>query len=155
MNRYLELEGEATISEEHPAVEAVFKWIKTDYLTGREKPISNEEMVSLMTVIGGISSMELSKVSAQSPNEEEEEKFVDIVITKTSGKLGVLWWINIYMELVEEDPMSEDHPLVNAVFKWVEEQYANGCDDLISDEEMLMQVAGHLEQEEEIWLKGI
>ena len=40
--------------------------------------------------------------------------------------------------------MSKDHPTVEAVFNWVEAQYAAGRDEPISDEEILMQVMTHL-----------
>jgi hypothetical protein len=40
------------------------------------------------------------------------EVLVDIVITKNAGKLGVLYWINHYLELEGKESVSEDHPAV-------------------------------------------
>jgi excisionase family DNA binding protein len=65
---------------------------------------------------------------------------IDAMVTKTSGKLGVLWWVNHYLELKGETPLSEDHPALEAILEWIETQYAAGRDEPISDEEMSCQV---------------
>ncbi|MFC1718506.1 hypothetical protein ACFL6S_32925 [Candidatus Poribacteria bacterium] len=70
----------------------------------------------------------------------DEREAIDVVVTRTSGKLGVLWWINRYLELEGKTAVGEDHPAVEAVFRWVDAQYSEGRDDPISDEEMRTQV---------------
>jgi hypothetical protein len=144
INWYLKMGNESSINEEHPAVEAIFNWVRAQYAQGREEPISNEEMFSMVTVIRSVPGLEMG---AQSPEEEEEDELIDVVITKNAGKLGVLYWINRYLELTGEEALSEDQPAVEAIFKWVETEYAQGRDEPISDEEMLLQVMTHLKQE--------
>lgn len=141
INWYLEMENEVAISEEHPAVEAIFKWVRAQYAQGREKPISDEEMFSMVTLIRSVPGLGMGY---QSTEEDEEDELIDVVITKNAGRLGVLYWINRYLELTGEEAVSEDHPAVEAIFKWVEAEYARGRDDPISDEEMLIQVMTHL-----------
>lgn len=75
------------------------------------------------------------------PDAEEEGKLVDVTITKTSGKSGVLHWINQYLKLIYENAVSEDHPVVDALFKWVETQYVAGREESISEEEMFTQMS--------------
>ncbi|MCZ6678782.1 MAG: hypothetical protein O7E52_16230 [Candidatus Poribacteria bacterium] len=65
---------------------------------------------------------------------------IDIMITKTSGQLGILSWINHYLKLKGGESINEDHPAVEAIVKWVEAQYAAGRDAPISNEEMSAQV---------------
>lgn len=72
---------------------------------------------------------------------------IDVAVTKTAGKLGVLWWMNRYLELEGMTPVGEDNPAVEAIHRWVEAEYAAGRDDPIADEEMLMQIITHLKSE--------
>jgi len=151
INWYLEVGDETVISEDYPVVEALFKWVRAQYAQGREKPISDEEMISMVTIIRSIPGLE---VGTTSPEEEEADNLVDVVITKNAGKLGVWYWINQYLELTDEKPVSEEHPAVGAIFRWVAAEYAKsngrlrltaqGRDEPISDEEMLIQVMTHL-----------
>ena len=48
------------------------------------------------------------------------------------------------MKLEGETPLDEDHPAVEAIWKWIEAEYAAGQGDAISDEEMLTLVMTHL-----------
>ena len=143
INWYLEMGDEAAIDEEHPGVEAILKWVSAQYAQGRKHTISDEEMLSMVTIIRSIPGLALG---AQSPEKEEEDDLVDVVITQNAGKLGVLYWINSYLELTGEKPIGEEHPAVEAIFKWVETEYAQGRDEPVSDEEMLMQVMTHLQE---------
>ena len=72
-----------------------------------------------------------------------------MVITKTSGKLGILYWVNSYLKVKGKDDVSEEHPAVEAIHKWVESQYEDDRDDPIADEEMLLQVMKHFGEEVE------
>ena len=141
INWYLEMGDEVTIDEDHPVVEALLKWVRAQYAQGRKYTISDEEMLSMVTIIRSIPGF---GIGIQSTAKEEEDDLVDVVITKNAGKLGVLYWINQYLELTGEEPVSEEHPAVEAIFKWVETEYAQGRDEPISDEEILMQVMTHL-----------
>ena len=143
LNQYLSLENEETIRKDHPAADAIFKWVKAQYVTGRTARISDGEMLSLVMMVRSIPGLEIGSVDAL-PSEDEDDELIDVVITKTSGKLGVLWWVNRYQELADEDPVSEDDPAIEAIYKWVEKAYADGREQPISDEEMLMHVTTHL-----------
>ena len=141
INWYLETGDEAAIDEDHPVVEAILKWVRAQYAQGRKYNISDEEMLSMVTIIRSIPGLALG---ARSAEKEEADDLVDVVITQNAGKLGVLYWINQYLELTGEKPVSDEHPAVEAIFKWVETEYAQGRDEPISDDEMLMQVMTHL-----------
>ena len=94
-----------------------------------------------------VSGLKEYEVDDQSIEREEKGKPVNIMITKNAGKLGVLCWINCYLELNGKETVSKDHPAVETIFNWIELQYAAGRDEPISDEEMLMQVMTHLKPE--------
>ena len=98
-------------------------------------------------VILSVSGLEKDEMDDQLVEREEKGKPVNIIITQNAGKLGVLCWINCYLELNGKKTVSEDHPAVETIFKWVEAQYAAGRDEPISDEEMSMQVITHLKPE--------
>ncbi len=74
----------------------------------------------------------------------ENTHATDVTITRTAGRLGVLWWMNRFLELNDEKPVGENHPVVDAIFQWVTAQYDNDRIDAISDDEMLVQVMRHL-----------
>ena len=66
-----------------------------------------------------------STVSPASINKEKSQKSpkskgnggksIDITVTQTSGKLGVLMWLNAYLELEGKEPVSENHAAVEAI----------------------------------------
>ena len=74
-------------------------------------------------------------------------ELVDIIITRTSGKYGVLLWVNAYQERKGQTPVGENHPAVEEIYRWVEVQYAGDREEAISEEEMLAQVKIHLNGE--------
>lgn len=74
-------------------------------------------------------------------------KAIDIAVARVGGRFGVWAWMNSFFELEGKPPVSEDHPTIDAVWRWVEAQYAGGRDDPISDVEMLMQVTKVLDIE--------
>ena len=141
INRYLEVGREAAISEHHPAVGAVLQWLETRCADGRQDAVPDDEMFLLVTMIRSLPGMgmgEVKNLSLEADN--DEDKLVDVVITKTSGRVNLHWWLEQYLELVGEVPVDEAHPAVDAIFAWVEAQYAAGRANVISDGEMLMQV---------------
>ncbi|MCZ6678785.1 MAG: hypothetical protein O7E52_16245, partial [Candidatus Poribacteria bacterium] len=85
-------------------------------------------------VIRDISVADGHKVSKGQPQS------IDVVVTKASGTLGILSWINSYLALQNEAPVNDDHPAVEAIHRWVEAEYESGRNDPISDDEMLLQV---------------
>jgi len=144
INHYLEQGDEEAVSEDHPAVEVAFQWVEAQYAQGREGAISNEEILSMVMILRSIPGLEMGNLPLLE-DEEDETELVDVMITKNAGKLGVLYWINRYLELKEEEPIDENHPAVESLFKWVEAEYATGREGHISDEEMLTQLTTRLE----------
>lgn len=95
-------------------------------------------------VISSVDGMEMDKAGKRPQEKGDEPELVDIIITRTSGKYGVLLWINAYLEKVGQTPIDEAHPAVEKIHRWVEAQYAGDREDTISEAEMLAQVKIHL-----------
>ena len=98
-------------------------------------------------VISSVEGMEVDKVDKRPQGKGDEPEWVDIIITRTSGKYGVLLWINAYLEKVGQTPIDEAHPAVEKIHRWVESQYAGDREETISEAEMLTQVKIHLNGE--------
>ena len=95
-----------------------------------------------------ISSVAGIEAEDKPPQEKEHKKeLVDIIITRTSGKYGVLLWVNAYLEGEDQTLVDEDHPAIEKMHQWVEAQYAGDREEAISEEEMLAQVKIHLNGE--------
>ncbi len=95
-------------------------------------------------VISSVSGLEVGRKGKKFPREKEDKaELVDIIITKTSGKYGVLLWINTYLEQAGQTPVNEEHPAIEEIHRWVEAQYAAGREEAISEDEMLVQVRTH------------
>lgn len=60
-----------------------------------------------------------------------------VAVSNTSGLAGVAHWMNTYFGLKEERAMDKNHPLVEKVKKWVDEQYESGRVTMITDDELL------------------
>ena len=98
-------------------------------------------------VISNISGLEV-EVEGKLPQEKEDKgELVDIIITRTSGKYGVLLWVNAYLEGEGQTPVDENHPAIEEIHRWVEAQYTGDREEAISEEEMLAQVKIHLNGE--------
>ena len=98
-------------------------------------------------VISNVAGMEVDKEGKPPQKKGDKEELIDIIITRTSGKYGVLLWVNAYMEREGQTPVNEDHPAIEEMHRWVEAQYAGGWEDAISEKEMLAQVKIHLNGE--------
>lgn len=59
-----------------------------------------------------------------------------IAISNTSGLAGIAHWINNHFHLLPDELMDKRHPVVEAVKKWVDEQYDNGRVTVITDGEL-------------------
>ena len=95
-------------------------------------------------VISSVSGMEVEGEGKLPQEKGGKAELVDIIITRTSGKYGVLLWVNAYMEREGQTSVNEDHPAIEEIHRWVEAQYAGGREEAISEEEMLAQVRTHL-----------
>ena len=96
-------------------------------------------------VISNVSGLE---VEGKLPQEKgNKEELVDIIITRASGKYGVLLWVNAYLEGAGQTSVDEDHPAIEEIYRWVEAQYTRDREETISEAEMLAQVKTHLNGE--------
>jgi isopropylmalate/homocitrate/citramalate synthase len=68
----------------------------------------------------------------------------DVRITDKSGRAGVAHWINLNLELSEEQRIGKDHPGVAEMVARIAEQYDNGRVAIMSPEELLEMAAEHL-----------
>ncbi len=98
-------------------------------------------------VISSVSGMEVDKGDEQPLRKKDKVELVDIIITRTSGKYGVLLWVNAYLEKVGQATVDADHPAIEKIHQWVEAQYAGDREEAISEEEILAQVKAHLNGE--------
>ena len=63
-----------------------------------------------------------------------------VQISKTSGAAGIAYWINGHYRLQDDDKISKTDPLVLSLKKWVDDQYENGRQTIITDHEMEEQI---------------
>jgi isopropylmalate/homocitrate/citramalate synthase len=59
-----------------------------------------------------------------------------VMITKTSGLAGIAYWINENYGLKDEKAIDKRDPLVLAIKSWVDAEYENGRQTMISDNEV-------------------
>ena len=144
ISMYLEAAGGRALTDKHPAFEVAWRWIEAQYTQGRKDAISAKEMSFLMVIIGRMLDAEEVEIDNQPPEETPESEGIDVTITQTSGKLGVLWWLNCYLAMKGRSTIDEAHPAVEAIFRWVESEYAAGRAEEISNAEMLTQATTHL-----------
>ncbi len=69
----------------------------------------------------------------------------DVAVTKNAGALGVLLWINSYLERHGMEPVTAENPVARDVMEWVDREYRAGRDDPITDDELETQAALLLE----------
>lgn len=65
------------------------------------------------------------------------DNLTDIAITQSSGKIGIAYWLNGFLDLGDSERIAEDHPAIGQIEAWVDAQYANGRMQPITDEEIL------------------
>ena len=95
-------------------------------------------------VISSVDGMEVDKDGKRPQEKRDKAELVDVIITRTSGKYGVLLWVNAYLEGKGQTPVDEDHPAIEEIHRWVETQYVGDREEAISEAEMLTQVRTHL-----------
>ncbi len=59
-----------------------------------------------------------------------------VSISNTSGIAGIAYWINIYYSLPVDKQVDKNHPLVIKIKEWVDKEYAEGRESVISDSEL-------------------
>ena len=62
-------------------------------------------------------------------------------VSNTSGLAGIAHWINTYFKLKEEKQLDKTSPVVVEIKKWVDKQYDEGRVTVITDSELIEQIA--------------
>ena len=80
----------------------------------------------------------------------DTEKFLNrpvlVAVSNTSGLAGIAHWINTYYRLKGDSAIDKSHPLVAKIKEWVDRQYDEGRITVITDSELLEQIALHHEE---------
>ena len=63
-----------------------------------------------------------------------------VQISKTSGAAGIAYWINGHYRLKGDDKIGKNDPLVLSLKKWVDDQYEDGRQTMITDQELEEQI---------------
>jgi len=66
-----------------------------------------------------------------------KDDMTDIAITQSSGNAGIAYCVNSFLDLDDSECISEDHLVIGKIKDWVDEQYANGRTQTITDEEIM------------------
>ncbi len=67
-----------------------------------------------------------------------------VSISKTSGAAGIAYWLNQHYDLSGEQALHKNSPLVTSLKAWVDQQYEEGRQTVISTCELEKQVHGYL-----------
>ena len=59
-----------------------------------------------------------------------------VTVSSTSGVAGIAYWINTHYRLTGDEVISKKDPLVVQIKEWVDEQYANGRQTVVSTAEL-------------------
>ena len=65
---------------------------------------------------------------------------VGVMITKTSGLAGIAYWINEKFGLTGDRAVTKQNPLVLALKGWIDNEYEDGRQTALSDQEILDQI---------------
>lgn len=62
---------------------------------------------------------------------------VSVAVSNTSGLAGIAYWLNTYYRFTGEQKIDKKDPIVAYIKEWVDEEYENGRQTVISDEELV------------------
>ena len=68
----------------------------------------------------------------------------DVAITNMSGLAGITFWLNTQLPTTKGKKVEKSSPGVAKIKEWVDDQFANGRQNIISDDEMLDLVKKYL-----------
>ena len=63
-----------------------------------------------------------------------------VEITKTSGLAGIAYWVNQHFRLTDADALAKNDPLILELKAWVDDEYENDRQTMISHKEMLEKI---------------
>jgi len=61
---------------------------------------------------------------------------VSVAVSGTSGLAGIAYWINSHYNLAEDQMVNKQDPLVIHIKAWVDQEYSDGRQTVISNEEL-------------------
>ena len=67
---------------------------------------------------------------------------VSVAVSNTSGLAGIAYWLNTYFRFTGEKKIDKKDPIVAYIKEWVDREYENGRQTVISDEEMVALLRG-------------
>ena len=94
--------------------------------------VANRIVKYLLTCHGLYS---ISKIGIEASRFKDD--LTNISITQTSGKAGIAYWLNSFLDLDDSECIPENHPAVSRIKTWIDEQYASDRMQPIMDEEIL------------------
>jgi isopropylmalate/homocitrate/citramalate synthase len=71
-----------------------------------------------------------------------------VTVSSTSGAAGIAYWINSHYRLTGDEMISKKDPLVAKIKAWVDEQYADGRQTVISTAELEKMIVTFRKEEE-------
>ncbi|MFC1715756.1 hypothetical protein ACFL6S_18960 [Candidatus Poribacteria bacterium] len=97
------------------------------------RPGTANQIVKYLLTCHGLYSIGKIATEASGPG----NNLTDITVTQVSGSAGIAYWLNSFLGLDDSEHIPEDHPVVGQIKTWVDDQYASGRMEPITDEEML------------------
>lgn len=64
-------------------------------------------------------------------------KPANVAVSNVSGLAGIAFWINNYFNLLPEQKIDKKDPAVQKIKEWIDEEYENGRQTIISDNELI------------------
>ena len=65
---------------------------------------------------------------------------VSVAVSNTSGLAGIAYWLNTYFRFTGDQKIDKKDPIVSYIKEWVDKEYENGRQTVISDEEMVERI---------------
>ncbi len=116
-------------------------WKRTQQVYVFHQPLGAEVIKSVQEV----DEREQSRRFRMEMRKRAHSSVVNVAVTKNAGALGVLLWINTYLERHGVEPVTAENPVARDVIEWVKREYRAGRDDPITDDELEARAARLLE----------
>lgn len=113
--------------ERHP----IF-WKRSSQVYVFHQPLGPEVIKSIQEV----DEREQSRRFRMEIRRRARENSVGIEVTKNAGALGILFWINTYLDKHGLEPVTVENAIVREVIEWVEQEYVDGRDSPIAEGEL-------------------
>ena len=84
-------------------------------------------------------------MSRKKKRKKAGDQLTDVAITFNSGRAGIAYWLNNYLNLIGEDQIQEDHESVRKVKGWLNAESDAGRFGMVPDDEILKQVHKYME----------